>query len=264
MTHPFVEASTWTPRTPGTWSGRFERPWFQGRGAFGGLVGAVLLRGLTDVVADPSRRVRTLTVHFCAPAVEGEATLSAELVRGGFTVSHTAARISQGDRVVAMASATFAAGRNDPTAYLDLAPPVLPPADAIPAVPDGMGLPAFASFFELRFAPAALPFASSTEAHLAGYVRPRAPLALDPMLTVALADTFPPAVFARLDRMRAAVSVDFRVQFFDDAEGPDDAVYAVDMRSRWARDGFTDETTTLWSPAGRLLARCDQLVALLG
>ncbi len=126
MTHPFAAASAWSPTAPDRWEGRFERPWFQGRGAFGGLVGAVLLRGMTAAVDDPGRRVRTLTVHFCAPAAEGEAALTTERVRAGFTVTHTAARITQGDRVVAMATATFAAGRNDPMRYADLEAPHLP------------------------------------------------------------------------------------------------------------------------------------------
>lgn len=264
MPHPFVEAYTWQPEAPGRWRGGFSPAWFQGRGAYGGLVAAVLLRGMTEVVGDPLRAVRTLTVHFCAPAVEGESTLHAERVRAGFTVSHAAARIVQGDHTVALASATFAAGRNDATRYFDLARPSLPPPEAIAPVPEGVGMPVFTDFFEFRFAPEALPFASSEVARLAGYIRPRAPLGFDPMLAVGLVDAFPPAAFARLARPRGAASVDFRVQFFDRSDAPDDAAYALDMRSRWARDGLTDETATLWSPSGTLLARCDQLIALLG
>lgn len=264
MTHPFVEAYTWQPEAPGRWKGGFTRPWFQGRGAYGGLVAAVLLRGMTEVVGDALRAVRTLTVHFCAPAVEGESTLHAERVRAGFTVSHATARIVQGEQTVALASATFAAGRHDATAYCDLVAPSLPAPAEVAPVPDGVGMPAFADFFEFRFAPEAVPFASSEVARLAGYIRPRAPLQLDPMLTVGLIDAFPPAAFARLDGPRGAASVDFRVQFFSPSDAADDTAWALDLRSRWARDGLTDETATLWSPSGRLIARCDQLIALLG
>ncbi|MEZ4463638.1 MAG: hypothetical protein R3F43_03745 [bacterium] len=61
----FAEAVAWAPAGPGRWRGHIDPTWMQGRGAFEGLVGAVILRAMSTLVDRPPR---TLTVHFCGPA----------------------------------------------------------------------------------------------------------------------------------------------------------------------------------------------------
>jgi acyl-CoA thioesterase len=50
---------------------------------------------------------------------------------------------------------------------------------------------------------------------------------------------------------------------FGTADVRSDEHYLVDIRSRWADDGYTEEVRDLWSPRGVLLAQCRQLIALL-
>ncbi|MFL5345300.1 MAG: acyl-CoA thioesterase domain-containing protein [Hyalangium sp.] len=87
MSAPFLTAIHLAPLGEGRYRSRFEAPWYQGRGAFGGVVAGQLLRAMEHLVADPGRPVRSLTVHFCAPAAQGEAEVRGRIERAGKLVS---------------------------------------------------------------------------------------------------------------------------------------------------------------------------------
>ena len=66
--------------------GEIDHGWAQGRGAYGGLVAAILARAIeTDAPRDQS--LVTLTAAFCAPATSGRARVTTEIVRTGRNVS---------------------------------------------------------------------------------------------------------------------------------------------------------------------------------
>ncbi|SEM63633.1 Acyl-CoA thioesterase [Stigmatella aurantiaca] len=267
MTAPFLAATLVTPLEAGRYRSRFEAPWYQGRGAYGGVVAGQLLRAMEHQVADPTRPVRSFTVHFCAPAVQGEAELEVRLERAGKLITHATARTVNAGGVVAVASATFGIARPG-LEYLEARPPPVPPADDVPVLPEDVPMPDFCRFFEYRYCLGAAPYSGASEARTGGWIRPKGePLTLDAALCVGLLDAYPPSVLSRLEGFRPAASVDFTVHFFQAlprSSGTPGEIFLRTGISRQAGEGFSEDLQDLWSADGVLLAQCRQLVAVLG
>jgi acyl-CoA thioesterase len=267
MSGSFLDATRITPVGDGRYQCRFTAPWYQGRGAYGGVVGGVLLRAMEHQLADPGRPVRTLHVHFCAPATEGEAEVRVRLERVGKLVAYATARVENAGGVVAVASATFGAARAGAPEYLDLKRPVVPPPREVEPVPEGVPMPTFCQFFEYRFCVGAVPYSGAEVAELGGWIRPRVGQVLDAALCVGLMDAYPPSVLTRVEGVRPVASVDFTIDFLHALPRPglgEGAHYLRTGRSRVAAEGFSDEHQELWTEDGVLLAQCRQLVAVLG
>jgi acyl-CoA thioesterase len=265
MTAPFLTATTPTPLSEGLYRCRFEAAWNQGKGAYGGVVAGLLLRALEHHLGDTSRPVRSLTVHFCAPA-SGEAELHTRLERSGRLVTHATARMQGPAGPLAVASATFGAARGTGPTYLEAQAPKAPAPESVPSLPEDAPAPDFCRFFDYRYCLGAAPFSGGDVAHVGGWVRPREPLVLDSVLCVGLLDSFPPSVFSRMDGYHAGASVDFTVHFFHALPRPGtraEAWYLRTGRSRQASEGFAEDLQELWTDQGELLAQCRQLVALL-
>jgi acyl-CoA thioesterase len=251
--------------------GSIDPSWYQGRGAFGGLVAGFLLTAMQEEVADALRTPRSATFHFCAPATEGPFRIATEIVRTGSRVTHAVARLETGGAVATFASASFCASRTEDIAYQAATMPAVPPPDALAPFPaDFPGVPTFFRHFDVRFDRAALPFSGAPGPGVAAWVRPHEPFGgLDAAAAVLLLDALPPAVSATFTARRPVASVDFTAHFFERLPRPppreprDEAFHLVSIASRWSGDGYTEELRDLWSPEGILLAQCRQLLALL-
>ena len=269
--HPFVTASTWRRQATGTFATTLDEGWMQGRGAYGGLVAAGVLRSLMDAVGDARRRPRTLDIHFCAPARPGPLHLEVNLERAGASVATWTARGRQEDRVVCVATAAFAFPREGAARarFSRLPPPAAPRPEEVPPVPEDLPLmPAFARFFEYRFCVGAPPYAAGEEARLGGWIRLRAglgePPALDAPLVAAFIDAWPPALFSRLDAPRGAASVNFTIDFHAALPRDERGTHVLFSAVSQEGDGGTaDEHAALWSEDGTHLASCRQLIAVL-
>jgi acyl-CoA thioesterase len=267
MTAPFLAATHITPLGEGRFRSRFDAPWYQGRGAFGGVVAGQILRAMEHLVADPNRPVRSFTVHFCSPASEGEAELRVRIERAGKLVTHATARVENAAGVISVASATFGIPRAAGADYLQAKRPVVPPPSEVGVAPEDAPMPTFCQFFEYRFCVGSGLY-SGGEPRTGGWIRPKGePLTLDAALCVGLLDAYPPSVLSTLERVRNVASVDFTVHFFQALPRPGDRPGAHYLRtgvSRWAGEGFSEDFQELWTEEGELLAQCRQCIAVLG
>jgi acyl-CoA thioesterase len=267
MTAPFLAATHVTPLGEGRYRSRFDAPWYQGRGAYGGVVAGQILRAMEQLVADPSRPLRSFTVHFCAPATEGEAEVRVRIERSGKIVTHATARTENAAGVVAVATATFGTPRPTTPRYLDAKRPVAPLPSEVGVVPEDVPMPTFCQFFEYRFCVGSVPY-SASEPRLGGWIRPKGdPLPLDTALCVGLLDAYPPSILGSLSEPRPVASVDFTVHFFQALPRPDDRPGAHYLRtgvSRWAGEGFAEDLQELWTEEGEMIAQCRQCIAVLG
>lgn len=270
----YLAAKAATNGATGSRAVALDPTWAQGRGVFGGLLSAMTVDAMRELVADDARILRSFTVHFCAPALPGPATIEAELVRAGSRLSHAAARVrlaaseEPGGGIVTMASASFCKARAEvPASYARVQMPSGPKAADLSPLPPGIpGIPTFLQHFDVRFGGPSVPFSGASVPEISAWIRLREAAPIDAAHLVMLLDVLPPAVAATFDGIRPVASADFSVQLFtsDPARdlAPDEHAF-VSIVSRWADDGYAEELRELWSPRGTLLAQCRQLMVLL-
>ncbi|MEO8704526.1 MAG: thioesterase family protein [Kofleriaceae bacterium] len=239
--------------------------WRQGRGAFGGLTIATMIRGASAAVADPTRKVRSVTAELFAAVEPGPAELTIEALRRGRSLSAVRVLLSQNTpkahAVVVLAVSRTGAG---PVAWQDLQPPPVASWRQLePAPMNGPSFPEFAQHFEYRFVEG-VPFTGG-EARAIGWVRPTNPgPARDAGYIAALADAWFPATLVRLTGPRQIATITYTLEIIAGVEGLDpDAPLLYRGTVPVCADGYFVETRELWGEDGRLVALNHQTFAII-
>ena len=245
------------PLGGGRYRVRFDRRWWIVRGPNGGIVAAKLVRAMEAELEQPERQLRSLTVHYPAAPREGEAEVQVTVERSGRSMSTVSARMTDGDRLLALALAAFSGPYEGIVDYDDAPMPDLAPPDPMPEASDDAPMPFIRNW---RMAPA---LGEHGRAVTGGWMAPREERALDAALVVALTDAWVPAPFTVTDgRPFAAPTVDLTVHIRAALPRPASPVLGV-FRSSLAGEGFFEEDGRLWAPDGTLLAHSRQLALTL-
>jgi acyl-CoA thioesterase len=250
---------------PGVYEGTVDRGWWVARGPNGGFIAALLVRALEQAVADPTRQLRSLTVHYVRPPVEGAARVETRVERVGGSLTTLSARLLQGDSLQALALAAFSKPRETAGFHHAVMPEVAPPEAIAPRSDAKVPIH---ERYEQRWAigPRYFDGVRGREAVTGGWLRlAEGTRPLDAALLVAYADAWPPAVFAtnELPMLLGGVpTVDLTVHVRAPLPQPDDFVLAV-FRTREVAGGFLEEDGELWSRGGVLLAHSRQLGVVL-
>jgi acyl-CoA thioesterase len=256
------------PVGDGAFAARIDRGWWIGRGPHGGYVAAIVLRAMTEALADPERQARSLTVHYTTPPAEGPARVSVTLERAGRSLTTLSARMTQDDRLVALALAAFSRPYRGAAEYADADPPDAPSPEDARRIPFDAPAPDFARNLDMRPTFGPRPFsASEREAVTGGWLRLAEPRPHDPIALAFYADAWWPAPFGRLTGFAPAPTIDLTVHFrapVSASSAPPGDFLLGQFRSRTAREGFFEEDGELWTRDGMLLAQSRQLALLLG
>jgi acyl-CoA thioesterase len=261
----FDEACTFEAIGDGRYRGVLGEDWYQGRGVFGGLISAIVLRSIERTVDDPARSARTLALFLAAPAIAGECVVRTAIERAGKYVTQASARVECGGELVASAIATYARPRESALVHRSVPMPAFPPPHRVPAGPDGLLIPKFCQHFEFRQAIGDAPFSGATHAHLGGWCRLREPVRPDAAMIAALLDSWAPAVLSLSPEWSPAATIDLTIQFTTTlplADTRSEAYYAFEARSTVVEDGYADDQATLWTADGLPVATARQLVAV--
>lgn len=243
--------------------------WRQGRGAFGGVTVGASVRAIEQRVADPRRRVRSVTAELMAPVEAGPAELAVDVLRGGSSVTVARAALLQAGETRVHAVAVLAAARPAAAdlAWCDLVAPVSPPWREIAPLPMPRGVaPEFTQHFEYRLVEGTMGAGVATgAARVVGWVRPSAPSRLrDAGYIAALADAWYPAVFVRWRAMRPIGTIAYTLDIVGDLAGLDpDAPLLYRGTVPVCGDGYFLETRELWGEDGRLVAINQQTLAII-
>ena len=255
----FAAASTFAQVGPSEHRGTLDAAWAQGRGAYGGLVAAILARAV-ERDAPAGQSLASLTVSFCAPAAPGEAVVRTEVVRAGRNASVLRAVLAREGAVVATALATCMRLRTEALGYDDLAMPAVPGPDEVAEGPPELAIPAFAKFFEFRQCLGTRPFSGAHEARVGGWCQLREDAVIDRALACALLDAWPPAAASLAPAWCPVASLEIRYDFLDVRGDTGWTLY--DARSRFVSGGLADERATLWTHEGRAIAIATQRIAI--
>jgi acyl-CoA thioesterase len=268
MTTRFERDTTVNRRDDAVFLATVDPAWFVARGPNGGYLAAIVLRALTERVGDATRAPRSLTVHFASPPHAGTITIVTHLERVGRSLTSCTARISQDDRLVALAVAAFSSPRPGPE-FCDLVPPDVLPPERLTAQPPPPEAPPIAHRWDTRWAIGRRPIPGTPpdrEAVAGGWIRLEEPQPLDAPAIAAVTDGWLPPVFGRTDEPLVVPTIDLTVHFRSALPHtgipPDGFVLAV-FRTSVAAEGFLDEDGEVWAPDGTLLAQSRQLAAIL-
>jgi acyl-CoA thioesterase len=252
------------PLEDGAYAGDVKDTWWVAAGPLGGYVAAIVLRGMTLAVDDPARPVRALTVHFLRAPEPGPVRLEPRVERTGRSLTTVSARLTQGDRLAALAVAAFSAPRAGPELDEVAMPGVAPPhsRDEPPPDPPGFQRPRFTHHLSMQARFGAPPFSGADRAEVGGWIALQERRPVDALTVVTLIDAWFPAPFPRLDGPAFAPTIDLTVHFRAPLPLPDGLLLGR-FTSSLTRDAFFEEDGSLWAPDGTLVAQSRQLALLL-
>jgi len=259
----FGRAIAAEPRGDGRYAAIVHDGWSTPRGPNGGYLAALVLRALADELADPAKHPRSLTCHYLRAPANGPLDLEVRLERSGRAVSTLSARASQNGEPCLLALAAFAVDLDSATDYARLAPPDVPPAEAIEPTAYHPALPPIAAKMEARPAIGAKPFSGADEAVSGGWLRLRDDYPSDAFAVAQYADAWVPAPFVLLDGPTGAPTIDLTIHFrralpYGDPRAP----LLLQATSTTSASGYFEEDVAIWAPDGTLLAQSRQLALL--
>lgn len=252
------------PLGDGRFAARFSPDWRVVRGPNGGYAAAVVVQAIVAAVADPTRQLRSLTVHYLRPPLEGDVEIVVVIERAGRGMTTVSARALQEGKVVLLALAALGGAYPGGIEYADAQPPDVPAPEEleVPDPPRGFPEMPFREHFELRpgIGPRAL--SGHGPAVTGGWITLREERPLDAPLLVALTDSWWPAPYGPAERLLIAPTIDLTVHLRADLPLPRDHVL-IEVRSDTAVDGYFEEDSRLFSRDGLLLAHSRQLALAL-
>lgn len=248
----------------GRYTATIDRGWWIERGPNGGYLAAIVLRAVLAEVDDLARRPRTLTLHYLRPPAEGGCEVVVAIERVGRGLTTASARLVQGGRDCILALVALGVDRGGAEIHDHPAPEVRAAEALSPRLhaPDGAPDIPFRGRFDLRPAIGTLPFEQGDEALTGGWIRTSEDDPVDDVLLAALTDSWPPAVFSRLEAPAGVPTIELTVHFRGRPSG-EPGWCLVRFRTTEVGDGYLEETGEVWSPDGRLLAESRQLAVLL-
>ncbi|AOE84890.1 acyl-CoA thioesterase [Pseudomonas sp. TCU-HL1] len=246
---------------PGTWG--------QGRAAFGGVVAALAFEAMRAKV-EPGRPVRSLATTFVGPLEpDVPANFEAELLREGKAVSQVFCRVLQKGQVVAMVQGSFGGSRQSVVQMeAEPAPEMKAPEACVelPYIPNVT--PEFTRHLAMRWSIGGMPFSSSRERDMGGWVRFRGEVEREPLTEahlLALVDAWPPATVPHLPAPAPGSTLTWTIEFVQPLPRLDTHDWCkYRARIEHARDGYGHAASALWTPEGELVAMSRQTVVVFG
>lgn len=265
----FAAATALQPLGTDAFTWQVPDSWQQGRGAWGGLVSGVTARAALLVESDPTRTLRTVSVHMSGPVLVGPARVAVSPVRIGSAMSTWAVTIhdSTDEQCVHAIVITGSARAVEPaapfTSWSQIQAPSLPQWSSVPvatvAPPAG---PPFGAHLEFRVVDG-IP-ASQSAAHCSGWVRFPDQGTWDAPSLIGIVDAWWPTAFVALAEPRPMATVAFAAHLHVDPQSlPAGEPLAFDSHLTAASEGFTTEIRRLWSPDGRLVVENHQSIVII-
>ncbi len=245
-----------------------SKGWRAGRGPHGGYLAAILLRALSETVADPARGPRSLTIHYARSPLPGPVEIHVTVERQGRSLTTLSARLLQDGAVQALALAAFSipwrAPEADALPMPEVAPPNLERRDT-PRLFEGA--PEFTKQLVMQARVGAMPFVGADHPmEIGGWIALPEPRPLDALSLALFADAWFPPSFIALSEPAISPTVDLTIHFRQPPprqEGALDGMCLSIFRTRLLHEGFFEEDGVIWAPDGSVLAQSRQLAIIM-
>lgn len=251
----------------GGWVAVVPDTWAQGRTVFGGLQVALAVRAMRDLVS-PTVPLRVLQTSFIAPIAPGDVRIEASVLRQGKSATQVEARILDQGRTACVVLAVFGESR---TSVLDIRPqpPSLPPAEAAKPFVYMEGIaPAFTQHVTTRWLGGVSVFQGRSEPRTGIYVSFRddpyaGPGAVGEGQIIGYADIVPTPGLSMLKQPAMASSLTWTLELLTDDFGQArEGLWLMDTEVTAGRNGYLNQSATLWSPEGEAVALSRQSVVV--
>jgi acyl-CoA thioesterase len=249
----------------GGWRAVIGEDWSQGRATFGGMVAALCNEAMRRLVPK-DRELRGLETTFVGPALAGEVSIEAEILRVGKSVTIARAKLWSDAKIAATLTGIYGTARATALSIMPTVAAGVRPALGLPDRSGAeMGGPSFVRHFGYRWAEGARPFAGSNLRTSKIYVRHEDPAPLTESHVVALIDSIPSAILQLMSTPAPSSSLTWTVQFLrHDYSFAPDAWWRIDAEVNSAGSGYSCESSLLIDPSGTPAALARQMVAVFG
>jgi acyl-CoA thioesterase len=270
-------APTTIPATA-TFAAEVSPDWRAGRGPHGGYLAAMLLRALTETVADPARAPRSLTIHYPRAPAPGPVEIHTAIERAGRSLSTLSARMEQDGKLIALALAAFSVPWSAQE-IAELPMPAVAPPDPVraPSKPRHPDAPPFLRHLSIQPRIGAMPFTGSdAPMEIGGWLGLAEPRPLDALALALFSDALFSPPFIRLAEPAVTPTIDLTIHFrrrVGQAPGRAGGARAGDpnheelclarFSSTVVHDGFFEEDGVIWSADGAVLVHSRQLAIVL-
>lgn len=242
--------------------------WLQGRTVFGGLIAGLMIQKALTIVQDPAKQLLSCSITFVGPVEQGQAKLSAEILRQGKSVTTLEIRLWQGDAVQSILVASFGLQRESRIQVENL-PPVpdypLPEQLDKSVYIEGL-MPQCLQQFELCWAEGSFPMAASKLPDFGGWSRFAPSLHADRDMQLgdlfALMDVWPPGVLPMFKRPAPASSLSWHITYLHPIAHQIHDWFKYKVVTEFADHGYSTEYAYLWDRENRLIAVLRQTVAV--
>jgi acyl-CoA thioesterase len=222
--------------------------WRQGRTAFGGISAALCVEAAGRALPDLPP-LRSAQFAFVGPASGDVRAAASELRRGRSTV-FASVDLSGEDGLALRATLCFGAARQSAVSWRNLGAPAAPDPDRCPPAFPADLAPVFLQNFDALDAGAAAPDAPRRPERLL-WLRhrdPNAPASTAALL--ALADAPPPAAIILFPRRGPISTMTWMTDMLTEAPATTDGWWLVRAIAETIEDGYSAQTTTIWSRDG--------------
>jgi acyl-CoA thioesterase len=262
---------------PVSYAAEVSPAWRAGRGPHGGYLAAMLLRALTETVADSTRAPRSLTVHYARAPKPGPVMIDTVLEREGRSLSTLSARMEQDGSLIALALAAFSVAWSAPE-IAELQMPEVAGAEAVRETSQWLEeriskghAPRFLDQLVVQPRIGNPPFSGSREPmEIGAWLGVRdGGRPLDAIALALFSDALFSPPFVQLTHPATSPTVELTIHFRAvlprlAASNPDPAELCfARFRSALVHEGFFEEDGVIWAGDGTPLAQSRQLAILM-
>jgi acyl-coenzyme A thioesterase PaaI-like protein len=259
-----------TPTATALFDADVSPDWRAGRGPHGGYLAAMLLRALTETVADAQRAPRSLTIHYARAPEPGPVEIRTTIERAGRSLSTLAARMEQDGKLMALALGAFSVPWHAPE-ISELPLPDVEPAEPRvdgPRPPHPMA-PPFARHMEFQPRMGTRPFTGAqAPMEVGGWLALAEPRPLDALALAFFSDALFSPPFIRLTEPAVTPTIDltihFRASLAPEPDGDPAEPCFARFRSTVVHEGFFEEDGVIWAADGTVLLHSRQLALVMG